>query len=327
MRTEISSVGKEALLSKLFENSGYTNSPTVDVNWSGQCTSAHRIMLEGVDFDLVYTPLKHLGYKAALNVFGELYAAFRAPVTLSVVLGLSSRFCCEDVEELWSGVVAACREHGVKSLVLELNPSVNGLCISLSACGLQKKKILDKRPEIKNLDLICLSGHLGAAYMGLHILEREKISFTSTDTQPDLSKYKAVLASYLSPEIKPNLLDRFIEADIIPSTGWFLTRGLGAAVLKLTRATGLGAKIYIERMPVSTRTFEVADELELDPITAAMNGGDDYKFIFTIPIELHDAFHKEFHDFDVIGHMARPETGAVLVSPEGAEFEIKAQGF
>ena len=327
MRTEISSVGKEALLSRFFDKSGFTNSRTIDINWTGQCTSAHRTMLEGVDFDLVYTPLKHLGYKAVLCVLGELYAAFRAPATLSVALGLSSRFCCEDVEELWSGILAACREHGIKSVSLDLNPSVNGLCISLAACGLQKKKVLDRRPEIKNLDLICLSGHLGAAYMGLHILEREKISFTSTDTQPDLSKYKAVLASYLSPEIKPNLLDRFIEADIIPSTGWFIDRGLGAAVLRLTRATGLGAKIYIEKMPVSTRTFEVADELELDPITAAMNGGDDYKFIFTIPIEKHEAFRKEFHDFDVIGHMARPETGAVLVSPEGAEFEIKAQGF
>lgn len=327
MRTEISEIGKQAALERLFEKSGYTNEQTIRLRHKGECCSAQKLMLEGCDFDLVYTPLKHLGYKAVLNVLGELYAALRIPASLSVVLGLSKRFCFEDVEELWQGMLAACREHGVSQLGLELNPSVNGLAISLSACGVQKKGVIEKVPSPKNMDLICLSGHLGAAYMGLHVLEREKVAFTSTDKQPDLSKYKAVLGSYLSPEIKPDVVERFIESDVIPSRGYFLTRGLGEAVLRLSRDTGLGAKIYLEKIPISSQTFAMAEEIDMDAVTAAMNGGDDYKFIFTVPIEKHDAIRKEFHDFEIIGHTAKPDVGAVLVTPEGAELPIHAQGF
>lgn len=327
MSTSISSIGKQAAIAKLFENSGFTNENPILVKEKGECCTAHKILLEGVDFDLVYTPLKHLGYKAALYALGELYAALRIPVSLSVNLGVSSRFSFEDICLLWEGILAACREHGVKHLGLDLNPSVNGLCISISSCGVQKKGVLENVPAPKNMDLICLSGHVGAAYMGLHILEREKVSFTGTDRQPELDGYKAVLASYLSPEIKSNTASRFIEAGVIPSKGYFLTRGLGAAVIELSRESGFGAKIYIEKIPISSQTFAVAEELDIDPVTAAMNGGDDYRFIFTVPIEKHDVIRKDFQDFDVIGHLAKPEVGAVLVTPEGAELEIKAQGY
>ena len=327
MRTEIASIGKQATIDKLFAQAGLTGENPVKITEKGECSSAHKIMLEGVDFDLVYTPLKHLGYKAALNVFGELYATLRTPVSLSVNLGLSKRFCYEDVEELWKGFTAAAAEHGIKHLSLDLNPSVNGLCISLSSCGVQKKSVLEKIPESKNMDLIVLSGHLGAAYMGLHVLEREKVAFNASNAQPDISKYKAVLESYLNPEIKPGIINRFIDAGIFPAKGYFLTRGLGEAVLRLSKSTGLGAKIYIEKIPISSQTFAMAEEIDIDPVTAAMNGGDDYKFIFTVPIEKHDLIRKDFQDFDIIGHLARPDVGAVLVTPEGAELSIKAQGF
>ncbi len=323
-RTEISRIGRQAALDRLFEGSGYANAQPVPVERRGAACTAHKLLLEGCDFDLVYTPLKHLGYKAVLCVLGELYAALREPDSLSVALGLSKRFCFEDVAALWEGMLAACREHGVKRLGLTLNPSVNGLCISLAACGAQKRTVLEKVPAARNRDLLCLSGHLGAAYMGLHVLEREKVSFTGTGEQPDLSPYKAVLASYLSPEIKPGLIGRFIEADILPSRGCFLTRGLGEAVLRLVRDTGFGAKVYLEKIPISSQTFAMAEEIDMDVVTAAMNGGDDYKFLFTVPIEKHDAFRKEFHDFEVIGHLAQPDVGAVLVTPEGAELPIHA---
>ena len=318
-RTEIAAIGKQTALERLFEDSGYKNENT--------SATAHKILLEGCDFDLVYTPLKHLGYKAVLCILGELYAALRQPDSLSVILGLSKRFCYEDVAALWEGVLAACREHGVKHLSLDLVPSVNGLCISLSAGGSQKQEILDKIPEARNRDLICLSGHVGAAYMGLHVLEREKVAFTGTGAQPDLSQYKAVLASYLSPEIKPDMLARFLEADVLPSRGYFLTHGLGEAVIRLTRDTGLGAKVYLERIPISSQTFAMAEEIDMDVVTAAMNGGDDYKFLFVIPISQHETFRKEFHDFEVIGHLAQPDVGPVLVTPEGAEIPIHAQGY
>ena len=326
-RTEISQIGKQAVLDRLFEESGYANCQTIPAGGTGHSLSAHKLLLEGCDFDLVYMPLKHLGYKAVLCVLGELYAAFHQPDALSVVLGLSKRFCYEDVAALWEGMLAACREHGVKQLSLELDPSVNGLAISLAAVGLQKRTVLGKMPEAANMDLLCLSGHVGAAYMGLHVLEREKVSFTGTGEQPDLSPYKAVLASYLSPEIKVGVVSRFVEAGIFPSRGYFLTRGLGEAVIRLTRDTGLGAKVYLEKIPISSKTFEMAEEIDMDVVTAAMNGGDDYKFLFVIPIAAHEVFRKDFHDFEVIGHMARPDVGPVLVTPEGAELPIRAQGF
>lgn len=328
MRTDLNTLGKMNAISKLFEGSDYINERTITLSEKGECTSAHKILLEGVDFDLVYTPLKHLGYKAVLYVIGELYACFRHPVSLSVDLGVSSRFCYEDIEQLWQGVVAAAKEHSIKHLSLDLNPSVNGLCISLSACGLQKRSVIENLPASKNMDLICLSDNVGAAYMGFHVLEREKVAFNKDSTkQPDLSKYKYILASYLSPEIHPDILNRFADASIFPSKGYFITKGLGAAVLQLTRDTNFGAKIYIEKIPISSHTFEMAEEINMDAITAALNGGDDYKFIFTVPIEKHDAFRKEFHDYDIIGHLAKPEVGAVLITPDGAEIAIKAQGF
>lgn len=327
MRTEISTIGKEELLVKLFENTGYTNNRTVVYQEKGECCTTHKIMLEGVDFDLVYTPLKHLGYKASLNVFGEIYAAFHAPAALSVNLGISSRFCLEEITEFWQGVLAAAKEHDIKHLSLDLNPSVNGLCISLSATGFQKKATIEALPKPKNMDLICLSGRVGAAYMGMHVLEREKVAFNKDGKQPDMSKYKHILASYLSPEVKANTISRFIDEKIFPSSGHFLTRGLGDAIIKLSRETGFGAKIYLEKIPLSNETFTMAEELDMDPVTAAMNGGDDYQFIFTIPIEKSETFRHEFQDYDIIGHLAKPEVGPVMVTPEGAEIPIKAQGY
>lgn len=329
MRTEISTLGKEETLRRLFENTGYTNGTVVRLGEKekGEVATAHKILLEGVDFDLVYMPLKHLGYKALLYAIGDLYAAFRNPVTVSVNLGVSSRFCYEEVQELWQGVVAGAREHGVHQLTLDLNPSVNGLCISLSAAGAQKKALMAELPEPKNMDLICLSGRVGAAYMGFHVLEREKASFNRDGKQPDLGKYRSVLAAYLSPEVKPNTVSRFVDTKIFPSSGRFVTRGLGDAVLRLAAETGFGAKIYLERIPLSNGTFEMAEELDMDPVTAAMNGGDDYQFLFTVPISQAETFRRDFQDYDIIGHLAQPEVGAVMVTPEGAEIPIRSQAF
>ncbi|MCR5709665.1 MAG: hypothetical protein K6G79_04200 [Bacteroidales bacterium] len=327
MRTEISEIGKQAALARLFEGSGFTNEITIRAAEPGLRASSHKILLEGCDFDLVYMPLKHLGYKAVLCALGELYAKLYKPLSLSVRLGLSKRFCYEDVAEIWTGVLAACREHGVKHLSLDLEPSVNGLVASLAADGVQDSAVAEKIPAASNMDLLVLTGHVGAAYMGLHVLEREKISFTGTGEQPDLKPYKSVLASYLSPEIKPGLIDRFTEAEVLPCGGWFLTRGLGEAVIRASRDTGLGAKVYLEKIPISSQTFAMAEEIDMDVVTAAMNGGDDYKFLFAVPIAKHEILRHDFQDYEVIGHLARPEAGAVLVTPEGAELPIHAQGY
>ena len=330
MRTELSSIGKVNAINQLFEGTKYTNEPSVAFTKRASKCHAHSVLLEGVDYDLVYTPLKHLGYKAVLSVIGEIYAKLHSPYSLSVKLGLSSRFCFEDIQELWKGILAASEEHGVEHLALDLIPSVNGLCISLSAVGLQKEKLIASLPQSKNMDLICLTGDVGAAYMGLHVLEREKAAFIKSkekEMKPQMGKYKYILESYLSPQIKPEILERFFEEKIYPAKGYFVTKGLGSAILQLTQETGFGAKVYLERLPISSRTFAMAEEINMDAITAAMNGGDDYKFIFTIPIEKHEEMLRDFQDYDVIGHLAQPEVGAALVTPEGAEIPIHAQGF
>ena len=323
-RTEFSQIGRTRALEMLFEGSGYSNSAMIA---SGGGVAAHKIMTQGVDFDLVYTPLKHLGYKAVLNVVGEIYAAFHRPEALSVVIGISAHFCLEDIKELWSGVLVAAKEHGFKSLSLNLVPSVNGLQISLVATGVQKKSVKDKRPAPKSMDLICLSGNVGGAYMGQHVLEREKGAFLAAGQdaakQPDLSKYKYILAQYLCPEIQANIIDRLLEHKIVPSAGVFDCKGLAEAVHELSTATGFGAKIYLDKIPIATQTFDMASEIQMDPVTAALNGGDDYRLMFTVPIEQFELFHKEIQTFDVIGHLSQPEVGSVLVTPDGAEIPLR----
>jgi len=325
--TELSAVGKQKALTSLFEGCGYKNERTLNLSEKGECVISHKMLLEGVDFDLTYTPLKHLGYKCALSVLGEVYVSFRRPVSLQVVIALSNRFSYEDVKDLWEGVIAAAKEHSIRQVGLDLVPSAAGLVISLAASGVQKKGYLEKVQPSKNMDLIAISGNLGAAYMGLHVLEREKVAFTGTSRQPDLTKYKYVVGQYLSPEIKPGLIERFIEADIYPNKGYFVTDGLAASVKRLVADSGFGAKVYIGKLPISSKTFEMAEELGIDAVTAVMNGGDDYRMLFTIPMSCAETFRREFQDFDIIGHLARPEVGASLVTPDGAELEIKAQGF
>jgi len=323
-RTEFSQMGHREAIARLFEGSGYTNSDEIKID-SGIAT--HKMMAQGVDFDLVYNPLKHLGYKAVLNAIGDIYAAFYRPRALSVALGISSHFAFEDIADLWSGVLSAAKEHSIKELHLELFPSINGLQISLMATGTQTRTVAGKIGSPSSKDLICLGGNVGAAYMGQHVLEREKGVFLAAGEanakQPDLSKYKYLLSQYLCPEIPAGVIDRFSKGGFYPTCGVFDRRGLAEAINSLCEKTGLGAKIYLDRIPIASETFQMAEEIHIDAVTAAINGGDDYRLIYTIPIEQFEAFHKEIQTFDVIGHLAHSDVGAVLVTPEGAEMPLK----
>lgn len=344
-RRQISEVGKNALIKQLFAETGYTNSSTIqfssripdkagrtkDVNNYITCQKS---MLEGIDFDLTYTPLKHLGYKASLLALGNIYAKCHTPKGLSFSLGLSARFCVEDVEAFWSGVLAACKEHGIEQLSLDLGASMTGFNIAITATGAQSAKTMANFPNVDTTSLLCLTGNVGAAYMGLHVLEREKIAFNKIPAeraaeyvQPDLSKYKYILSQYLSPEINPKTTEQFKEAKLFPSCGYFITNGLAAAVKELCEEHNVGAKIYLDKIPIASQTFAMADELNMDAITAALNGGDDYKFLFAVPVNEHERFHKEFPNVDIIGHLCKPEAGAGLVTPEGVEIALRAQGF
>lgn len=332
MATEISSIGKQALMSRLFEGSGFVNGRGCAFSGDGDFGTVHKVFMEKVDFDLTYNPLRHLGHKLALNVIGELYAGMYSLVGMDVVVALSNRFSAEDVRDLWEGVTAAAKEHGVRHLSLDLVPSAAGMVVSIAAYGSAGKEVAQKRKKAQSKDLLVLSGDLGAAYMGLHVLEREKAAFEGTPggtvpKQPDLTQYKYIVGEYLSPYIKPGIPGRFSETGIIPCGGYFVSRGLGEAAKRIAADTGLGVKIYVGKIPIASKTFEMAQELNLDPITAAVNGGDDYRLLYIVPLEFHETLRHDFQDWDIIGHLARPDVGEVLVTPEGAEIGIHAQGY
>lgn len=327
-----SEIGRVAAIERLFEGTGYRPSEVCRFTASAKSTSVNisRILLEGTDFDLVYFPLKHLGYKSVILATGELYAAMAHPMTLSVTFGVSAKLDLKQIKELWSGVVTAAKEHGYKELALDLVPSRNGLCIAVSAAGETGMLTVKRRMEGKSMDLICISDNLGAAFMGMQVLEREKRKFEKTkddSSQPDLSEYRHLVGAYLKPEINPGTVSQLEEAEIIPSYGYFVTRGLSDAVKRLSRDSGLGAKIYVDKLPFPGKMFDLGKEMGIDPVSAALNGGDDCRLLFTIPIGKHDRFRHDFQTFDIIGHLARPEVGAVLVTPEGVELPLKAQGW
>ncbi len=311
-------LGRVEAIRQLFEGSGYSlpsSQPRFNAEAGSGIVSASRLLLEGTDFNLVYFPLKHLGYKSVISVTGELYASLSHPQTLELTLGVSAKLDFEQIKELWDGVVYAAREQGYTSLNLELVPSRNGLAISLAAVG-EAKEI--KRPEARSKDLVCVSGSLGAAYLGQQALER----------RPDeLEKYKMLVASYLKPELAPDTVALTEQTGIVPSYSYFVSRGLSDALLRLSRDSGLGVKAYADKMPFVGGSFALGKELDIDPVSAAMNGGDDFRLLFVVPIGRYGEFRKEFVGFDVIGHLSLPEVGTVLVTPDGLEHEVSAQGW
>lgn len=325
------SLGRTEAIRQLFEGTPFKpfEEPLFFETAAGDyTTSAGKVLLEGIDFDLTYFPLKHLGYKSVLMATGELYAVMAEPRTLGITLGVSAKLDFAQVKELWEGVVAAAQEFGYKSLSLELQPSKNGLAISVNACGAASAANCAKRAVAHSKDLICVSGSLGAAYMGLQVLEREKLRFQNgASEQQSIEQYKMLVAAYLKPELCHGAPQEFDEEDWVPSFGYFVTRGLSDAVLRLVRDSGLGAKVYADKIPFEGNTFALGKEINVDPVSAAMNGGDDCRLLFTVPIDKIESLRKNFQTFDIIGHLALPEVGAALVTPDGVELSITAQGW
>lgn len=327
-----SDLGRVGAIEKLYEGTPYKPFESSWFETGGKCYvgSHSRVFIEGMDFDLTYFPLKHLGYKCVTAVTGELYAEFSHPRTMDIRLGISSKLDFKHIKELWEGIVTAAREHGYKKVTLDLTPSSNGLAISVSVAGETSLLMGKRRPAAKSMDLICISDNLGAAYLGFRVLEREKQKFMEsgeTHKNADMEKYKNLVGAYLKPQINARTIDQMEESGIMPSFGYLITRGLADTVRRLVRDSGLGAKIYIDKMPFAGKTFDVAKELGIDPMTAALNGGEDYRLLFTIPIGQHDKFRHDFQTFDIIGHLAKPEVGASIVTPDGVELPVKAQGW
>lgn len=289
-----------------------------------------KVLLEGIDFDLTYFPLKHLGHKSVTTVTGELFSQMAHPKTLNVSLGISAKLDFAQIQDLWHGIVTAAKEYKYEKVALDLVPSKNGLCISISANGEKSKLTASRKSLAKSKDLICLSGNIGGAFFGLQLLEKEKKNFEKTgvdESSKELEKHRMMVSSYLMPELDANLVNNLEKDNIIPSYGYLVNRGLADAVKRLVRDSGLGAKIYTDKIPFEGNSFSLGKELDIDPISAAMNGGEDYKILFVIPILELEKFRRDFQTFEIIGHLALPEVGSVLVTPEGVELPLRSQGW
>ena len=327
-----SDLGRVEAIAKLYEGTPYKpfQSSSFETDSKSCVTSHSRTFMEGIDFDLIYFPLKHLGYKCVTAVTGELYAEMSHPRTMDVRLGISSKLDLKHIKEVWDGIVAAAKEHGYKKVSLDLLPSPNGLTVSISCTGETSLLMAKRRLAAKSMDLICVSDNLGAAYMGFQVLEREKRAFEKSGdakAQPKLDDYKNLIGAYLKPQINAQTVNQLEEAEIMPSHGYLVTRGLADAVKRLVRDSGLGAKVYVDKLPFAGKTFDLGKEMNIGPISAALNGGEDYRLLFTIPIGKHEKFRHDFQTFDIIGHLAKPEVGAVIVTPDGVELPMKAQGW
>lgn len=284
------------------------------------------IMLEGVDFDLTYFPLKHLGWKAVVVGISDILAMNGIPRQVELALGVSSKIAVEHLEELYEGVRAACEVYGVGLAGGDVSPSVTGLTIAITALGTIDNNKVSYRSGAKENDLICVTGDLGAAYMGLHLLVREKKALEGvTDPKPQFEGYDYILRRQLKPEARLDMVRSFAEAGVVPTSMIDLSDGLASDLLQLCRASQCGARIYLDKLPIARETHAMAEELNIDPVSAALNGGDDHELLFTVPLELRDKL-AGIGGIDVIGHVTAAGTGTELVLPDGTNIAITAPG-
>ena len=322
-------IGRVEAVATLLKEGGFDPdlTPAFATEAGDRVFTCSRLFIEGMDFNLVYFPFQHLGYKCVTSVIGELYALLAHPHAAAVTLGLSSKLDFGEVRGLWSGMVHAFKEHGIGQVSLDLVPSPNGLTVGVSMTGTRGKLTSARIPAPKSKDLLCVSGSLGAAYLGMRILEKGRADYEKTGKQPDLETYKMLVGAYLKPELGDGIVARLETEEIYPSAGVFVSRGLSDAVKRISRQTGLGAKVYADRIPFEGNSFAAGRELDIDPVSAAMNGGEDCRLLFVVPILAMEKIRRDFQTFDIIGHLAQPEAGTVLVTPDGVELPLRAQGW
>ncbi len=285
------------------------------------------LLMEGVHFDLVYTPLKHLGYKAAMVNFSDIYAMNGTPKQITVSIAVSKRFCIEDLDEFYDGLRLACQRHQVDLVGGDTTPSVTGLAISITCIGTADREQVVYRNGAKPTDLICVSGDLGAAYMGLQLMEREKAVFQGeTEVQPDFAGKEYLLERFLKPEARRDIVERLAKAGIRPTAMMDVSDGLSSELMHICSQSGTGCRVYEERIPIDYQTAVMAEEFNMNLSTCALNGGEDYELLFTVPLSLHEQV-SQLEDVKVIGHMTAPDLGCVLITRDGNELELKAQGW
>lgn len=285
------------------------------------------LLLEGIHFNLIYTPLKHLGYKAVVVNLSDVYAMNAIPKQITVSIGVSSKFSVNHLEELYEGIKLACEKYNVDLVGGDTSSSLTGLVISITAIGETNKENITYRCNAKKNDIVCVTGNLGAAYMGLQLLEREKNVFTSiNDMQPNLEGYEYILQRQLKPEARKDVIELFKELQIVPTAMIDISDGLSSEILHICNKSGVGCKIFQDKIPIDLNTQEMAKEFNFEPIIAALNGGEDYELLFTIDVADFDKV-KNQPSIHPVGHITTKEHGAVLISESGHTIELQAQGW
>ncbi len=285
------------------------------------------MLLEGIHFDLSYVPLQHLGYKAVAVNVSDIAAMNGKPEQITIGLGISNRFSLEAIDALYSGIKAACENYKVDLVGGDTTASSSGLVISITAIGRVTKDKVALRSSAKNNDIICVTGDLGAAYLGLQVLEREKQVFlTNPEMQPDLENYEYLVGRQLKPEARMDIIHELAEKNIIPTSMIDISDGLASELLHLSKSSGVGIKIFEENIPIDNLAYETAIEFKIDPITCALNGGEDYELLFTINPKDHEKL-KHHSDIHFIGHIHSNAQQNVMVTKQQTMVPLKAQGW
>ena len=336
MRTEIATLGEFGLIRHLTEGLelknessryGIGDDAAVLTYPEKQVLITTDLLMEGVHFDLTYVPLKHLGYKAAIVNFSDIYAMNGTPKQITVSLALSKRFCVEEMEELYAGVRLACEEYNVDIVGGDTSSSLTGLAISITCIGEADKDKIVYRNGAKETDLICVTGDLGAAYMGLQLLEREKVALKGkTDVQPDFSGKEYLLQRQLRPEARRDIIQKLAEEGIQPTSMMDISDGLSSELIHICTQSKVGCRIYEEHIPIDYQTAVMAEEFNMNLTTCALNGGEDYELLFTVPIADHEKV-AEMEGVKLIGHITNSNLGYALITRDGQEFELQAQGW
>ena len=346
--TQVSALGEFGLIKRLTQDIELKNPETkkgvgddcavLEYDGEKEVLVTTDLLMEGVHFDLTYMPMKHLGYKSAIVNFSDVYAMGGTPKQITVSLALGKRFSVEDMDEFYDGIRLACDEHGVDIVGGDTTSSMTGLAISITCIGECPKGKAIYRNGAKETDLICVSGDLGAAYMGLQLLEREKDVYygqvadakaqgkEAGDFQPDFAGKEYHLERQMKPTARRDIIQALREAGIQPTSMMDVSDGLSSELMHICSQSNVGCRIYEERIPLDYQTAVMAEELNMNVTTCALNGGEDYELLFTVPIADHEKV-SNIKDVKLIGHITKPELGLALITRDGNEFELKAQGW
>lgn len=335
-RTEISEYGEFGLIKHLTEKFKIENPSTLKGVGDDAAVLSYPfkkvlvttdLLLEGIHFDLVYVPITHLGYKAAVVNFSDIYAMNGVPKQITVSLGVSKRFSVEDLEQLYEGIELACKKYGVDLVGGDTSASLTGLAISITCIGEADADKIVYRNGAKENDLICVTGDLGSAYMGLQLLEREKMVFSGDDeAQPDFEDRDYILQRQLRPEARQDIIQLLHEKEILPTSMIDISDGLSSELIHICTQSNVGCRVYEDKIPIHYQAVVMAEELNMNIVTAALNGGEDYELLFTASLEDYDKLIA-IEGIAIVGHITKPEFGLQLVGREGEEIAMRAQGW